>query len=339
MGDGPGQSKQRSREEIEQAFAYCDSLLPAYFSAFEKCRIRIEGLKFLEIGPGPEFGVQLILASMGANITVADPYLAVWDPEFHPRVYQLLSEKWPDASGELKKAIAGQSHEATSLAMVREPAEALVSIPDESIDFIYSNAVLEHVVDMRRVAHELARVSKDGAWSAHQIDWRDHRDFSRPLEHLVLGEDEYRKAADAANWKYEFGNRLRSIEFGACFEDAGFEIVDRQPNMLAEPDYLKDVLPRLRANRFSSYSNWPDDDLARISGRMFVRKAAEEQIPRLKSNAEDIFSLVNSVKTPISADGRQAGKDKVAARGTQDDRPSKGARGVFARILGGRERR
>jgi hypothetical protein len=61
-------------------------LLPAYFSVFEKTGVRLDRLNLLEIGPGPEFGVQLILASMGAHITVADPYLAEWDVDFHPAV-------------------------------------------------------------------------------------------------------------------------------------------------------------------------------------------------------------------------------------------------------------
>ena len=334
MGDAPVTSKKRSREEIQQAFEYTDSLLPAYFSAFQKIGVSIEGLSFLEIGPGPEFGAQLILASMGAKISVADPYLAEWDPDFHPYVYQMLSEKWPDANGELKKAVAEQSHEATSLVLIREPAEALNSIPDGSVDFIYSNAVLEHVVDMRRVAHELARVSKVGAWSAHQIDWRDHRDFSRPLEHLTLSNDEFLRAAEAANWKFEFGNRLRSIEFRALFEEAGFETIERETNMWAEKDYMADFLPRIRASYLSNYADWPEDDLVRISGRFYVKKLPLEQVPRLKSNADDIFSLVNRIKSTKPSEPRQEKLNDVVAREPPDsNRVAKDRKGLFARIF------
>ena len=269
---------------------------------------------------------------MGAKITVADRYLAEWDPDFHSSFYQMLSEKWPDASGEMRKAIAGQSHEATSLVLVREPAEALNSIPDESVDFVYSNAVLEHVVDMQRVAHELARVSKVGAWSAHQIDWRDHRDFSRPLEHLTLGEDDFLRAAEAAHWKFEFGNRLRAIEFRALFENAGFEIIERQTNMWAEPDYMKDLLPRLRACRQSIYANWPEDDLVRISGRLYVKKLPSEHVSRAKSNADDIFSLVNTIKSPTPSEPGQDKLNDVLAPETPD-RLAKDRKGLFARIF------
>jgi hypothetical protein len=333
MSDLQGSQKKRSREEIEQAFEYAHSLLPAYFSVFEKTGVRLDRLNLLEIGPGPEFGVQLILASMGAKITVADPYLAEWDVDFHPAVYEMLSQKWPDANGELRRAIAGGSHAATSLVLVREAAEALNSIADESIDFIYSNAVLEHVVDMRSVARELARVSKVGAWSAHQIDWRDHRDFSRPLEHLTLSDDEYLQAAEAENWKFEFGNRLRSIEFRALFEEAGFEVVERETDLWAEKGYMADVLPRLRGGRQSVYANWPEDDLARISGRFYVRKLPVEQAARAKGSADDILSLVNAIKRPIEP-RQDTIKDVPSPEPTAPTPHANERKGVFSRIFG-----
>jgi hypothetical protein len=111
MGDGRADTLKRF--EIQQAFEYTDSLMPRYFSVFQRCGVRIDGLNLLEIGPWPEFGAQLILASMGARITLADPYLGKWDPDLHRALYQMLSEKWPEASRELKKAVAAKSHEAT----------------------------------------------------------------------------------------------------------------------------------------------------------------------------------------------------------------------------------
>jgi hypothetical protein len=166
------------------------------------------------------------------------------------------------------------------------------------MDFVYSNAVLENVVDMRRVAHELARVSKVGAWSAHQIDWRDHRDFSRPLEHLTLSDKNFLRVAEAADWKFQFGNRLRSIEFRALFEDAGFEVIDRETNIWAEKDYFADVFPRIRACLGSSYAAWPEVDLSRISGRFYVKKLPLDEAQRVKNNGDDIVSLVNAIKSP-----------------------------------------
>ena len=107
----------------------------------------------------------------------------------------------------------------------------------------------------------MARVSKVAAWSAHQIDWRDHRDSSRPLEYLTLRDDDFVRAAEAGNRRFENGNRLRSVEFRAFFEEAGFEVIERETNMLAGKEYLADVLPRIRASHRSSYANWPEEDL------------------------------------------------------------------------------
>lgn len=322
MCNANNEPRKRTNEEIQQAFEYANSLAAGYIAVFGKCGVGVNGLNFLEIGPGQEFGAQLILASMGVKVTLCDPFLAKWDADLHPVLYQMLSEKWPNANGELKKAVAAQSHEATSLALVREPAEALASIPDESMDFVFSNAVLEHVVDMRRVAQELARVSTVGAWSSHQIDWRDHHDFSRPLEHLVLSDDDFMRKAEE-NWKFEYGNRLRSIEFRALFEEAGFEISDREINSWADKDYMVDVLPRIRACRKSSYANWPEDDLFRLGGRFYIRKLPIGQVQKVKSNADDINSLVNAIKNPLPNERTGNAHDEaVAAR-----------KGLFARIF------
>ena len=330
MGDAPVDSRKHTREEIQQAFEYANSVAGSYFHVFKRCGVSAEGLNFLELGPGQEFGAQLVLASMGAKVTLADPFLSEWDPDFHPELYRMLSENWPNANAELKKALAGQSHAATSLVLLREPAEALKSISDGCMDFVYSNAVLEHVVDMGRVAHELARVSKVGACSAHQIDWRDHHDFSRPLEHLALSDDDFLQVADADGWRFEYGNRLRSIEYRAFFESAGFEVIEVEINSRADSDYIANVLPRLRACRASSYANWPVDDLARIGGRFYVRKAQAGLAQRVKSSAEDIFLLVNAVKSPARQENPNG--DVARDRAGADPLPSC-RKSLFARVF------
>ena len=68
---------------------------------------------------------------------------------------------------------------------------------------------------------------------------------------------------------------------------------------------MKDLLPRLRACRQSIYANWPEDDLVRISGRLYVKKLPSEHVSRAKSNADDIFSLVNTIKSPTPSEPGQ----------------------------------
>src|SRR6476619_1751927 len=47
----------------------------------------------LEIGPGQDLGMPLILMGFGARMVLIDRYLCQWDPNFHPQYYRALREK------------------------------------------------------------------------------------------------------------------------------------------------------------------------------------------------------------------------------------------------------
>ena len=53
-------------------------------------------------------------------------------------------------------------------------------------DALVSNAVLERIKNANKAFTELFRVTSSGGVGLHQVDYRDHRDFARPLEHLLL---------------------------------------------------------------------------------------------------------------------------------------------------------
>jgi SAM-dependent methyltransferase len=75
--------------------------------------------------------------------------------------------------------------------MLHCPAEHLAEATTERFDVTLSNAVLEHVFDPLRAAVNLHRVTAPGGIGFHQVDFRDHRDFTRPLEYLLLDEFSY----------------------------------------------------------------------------------------------------------------------------------------------------
>ena len=174
-------------------------------TAFGQIGIDPRGLSILELGPGTDFGPALMLASMGARVTLADRYLAAWEPDFHPAYYRQLAEAWGQPADQIIAAADG--YENTSLTLLSEGAENLAAIPDDSVDFVFSHTVLEHIQDMTTVAAEMWRVMKPGGCAVHVIDWADHRNMSRPLTHLLMPDEHFFAAADDALW--EFGNRYR----------------------------------------------------------------------------------------------------------------------------------
>ena len=248
MSYQPVNSLKRTDAQISGDVKYVFQVLESYQRTLDHLNLSPKGLSIVEIGPGSDFGVQLILASMGANITLVDRFLTQFDSDYHPRLYAEIAKRWDGPAAELEAALNG-GHEATSLRLVPEQAENMKSIADGSTDFVYSNAVLEHVADIVAVTSELARITKPGGSGMHQIDMRYHRDFSRPLEHLVMREEDFQDSAPKI--AFDFGNRLRMLEFGAYFAAAGFTVLEERTSCAVQPEYLAEALPKNPRLQFS----------------------------------------------------------------------------------------
>jgi SAM-dependent methyltransferase len=273
--------------DLDYALDYARTLI----GLMEQHGIPVAGARVLELGPGPNLAPQLILASLGAEVIVADPYLPAWDPEYHPALYRGLTERWSGPTAALAAAVAKGSHDGLVTA-VAEPAEKLASIESGSIDFLFSNAVLEHIVDIGEVSAETARVTRTGGIASHSIDLRDHRDFERPLEHLMHGERFFRALVRVIG--FEIGNRLRSIEFWAHFENSGWDVLERRTTS-ADLDYLDEATARLRRSR-SIYRRWPTEDLARTGVYFVLRRAGPDRPARTREAAADRLALIEALK-------------------------------------------
>jgi SAM-dependent methyltransferase len=296
----------RNLKNLETDINYALNCASVFARLVDQCELSMAGLRALELGPGSDFGAHLILASMGAKIILADRYLAPWDEGYHPTFYRQLAARWDGPKHVLEAAIDEGGY-ADLLVLLEEPAEDLASIPDESIDFVYSNAVLEHIYDLPRVARETARVLRVGGRAAHQIDMRDHRDFSRPIEYLIMPDSQFNAAA--ATVHFEFGNRHRSAEFWAHFENAGLRVTARDINSEAELGYRDSALQRLRSSP-SSYRCWPAADVFRVGGRFFLLKEAPQNAAILKERAKDMLDVIEALKGEAS----KAEESKIKTR-------------------------
>ena len=291
---------------IDYDVEYAKNTFHKFMNAIALCGGLRDGLKLIELGPGTDFGAQLLLASAGVDVTVADRFLARWNPNYHPMMYRRLADEWDGPKGELEKALASGGYGATRLALREEAAEHMPSQPDGNFDIVYSNAVLEHITDLGRVTNEIARITKPDGYGYHQIDWRNHRDFSRPLDHIVLKEGTFYNLAEESHW--EIGNRFRSIEFWAHFEAVGFEVRDRIVNEWATPAYLAEITPELRRSP-SSYRFWPERDLDKVSGALVMRKLGDAAKDLSQTRALDTLALVDAVKRASLA--AAAAKDRL----------------------------
>lgn len=106
-----------------------------------------------------------------------------------------------------------------------------LDLPSASFDFIYSHAVMEHVADSEAAIASITRLLRPGGVTSHQIDLRDHRDFSRPLDFLRHSDRVWRLAT---SHHLSPTNRWRASDFCSAFERHGLEVLIERPNMWAE---------------------------------------------------------------------------------------------------------
>ena len=119
-----------------------------------------------------------------------------------------------------------------------EQDAANITLPDNSINFIFSITVLEHVHTTAPLLQNCYRMLSPQGWATHVIDMRDHSNFSKPLDFLKLNQDTFTKQQCG-------NNRLRVNEHRREFEKAGFII-----NFV---DHFKS-LPLISDNRTDSYN-------------------------------------------------------------------------------------
>ncbi|NDC49220.1 MAG: methyltransferase domain-containing protein [Micrococcales bacterium] len=207
--------------------------------------------------------------------------MSSFQADYHVPVYQkimsMLRSEDPDADmSPFEEVISGGRHETTRLYCDKTPLENLAEKRLEAFDITLSNAVFEHLYHPLKALSSLRRVTRKGGMGFHQVDFRDHRDFSRPLEYLLLDELTFLEIMEEQH--YKCGNRIRPDEMEALFRYVGFGEVEFFPNMWARSEYLLDLVPRLRAARFSPYADISVDRLQVISGRFVVSNGMDAPV-------------------------------------------------------------
>jgi SAM-dependent methyltransferase len=137
-----------------------------------------------------------------------------------------------------------------------EGLRSLQTIPSSSIDFAWSQAVLEHirVHEFDLTMKELHRISRPGGVLSHRVDLKDH--LGGALNNMRLPGRLWE-----AEWMAQSGfytNRIKFKDMIHRFEQAGFEVnvihIDRW-----------EVLPTPRRKMAAEFATIPEDDLL-VSG-------------------------------------------------------------------------
>ena len=233
-------------------------------------RDALQGKTVLEVGAGQDFGFPLILIGLGCQVVLVDKYLCNWDNDFHPRLYrslrQVITERVPGINtAALDEVIERNAHIARGMKTMRMGLEDVYELPDGSIDVHYSNATFEHLADIPASIAQLGRITKPRGLGFHQIDFRDHRNFDRPLDYLTIPDKDFAELLEKVSWSC--GNRWRYTQFKAAFEANGFDVAF-EPNLFAKDAYLDEIYPHLQ----NQFKVMPLEDLRILGGRFTVTK-------------------------------------------------------------------
>jgi SAM-dependent methyltransferase len=262
-----------SIEKIRSDVAYALQVGGNFLRVVRRLGVPLAGRTVLEIGPGINMGCPMMFAAYGARPIVADRFLAPWDRGYHGRFYDLLRKELQrlDPNADIRPLtvlLDAQDYPAEIIQRVDASLESL-PLADDSCDFVVSNAVVEHLYDLDASFAQLYRVTRPGGYNLHQVDFRDHRNFDKPLEYLLLDDELFRLTFESSH--SGCGNRWRVEETTERLQAAGFLIREFDANGRCRPEYLHQFVPRLRASG-SRYHDWPEDRLWTIGGLYTLQK-------------------------------------------------------------------
>jgi SAM-dependent methyltransferase len=213
-----------------------------------------QGFTALELGPGNSLCSAVVACGFGAGKTwLVDvgPFAdAGLDSYF--RTADLVRDHGHDVP-----ALAGAS--AVDDVMARTGGlyrtaglRSLAEIPDASVDFIWSHAVLEHVRrrDFVPVMSELHRVMRPDGVASHRVDLGDH--LSDGLNNLRFSEQLWESDLMANSGFYT--NRIQCAAMLEVFAAAGFEVEVVRVDRWTE-------LPTPKAKMADPYRALSEDDL------------------------------------------------------------------------------
>lgn len=185
----------------------------------------------LEIGPGDSISTGIIGWSMGAkkSILIDNGNYATKDIKQYKKLIQILKNSGYEKAKKLEECNNfNELLKVANIFYLTKGLNSLRKLESNSIDFCFSQAVLEHIFlnEFSAFIYELYRVQKLGGLSSHQIDLKDH-----------LGESLNSLRFSAGIWGSNlikrsgfYTNRLRCYQLKKIFLMSGFNILKIQLN-------------------------------------------------------------------------------------------------------------
>lgn len=212
---------------------------------------RYAGRRVIELGPGPDLGVGVMLLARGAARYAAldvNSLAAAMPASFYEAALARIAPWDADRRAVLAAEIdACRAGRGRRLRYVCDSAFDPSSALDEPVDLVVSQAAFEHFDRLPVLFERLAKVVAPGALFCAQVDLETHVHWLRqrdPLNIYRFGERTYRF------WSYPGApNRVRPHEYVSLLEVTGWRDVRVVPLKRLADDTVRAVAPSL-APRF-----------------------------------------------------------------------------------------
>jgi len=213
-----------------------------------------ESFVALEIGPGDSVASAILAQGAGASETIlvdAGPF-ATREMSFYRGVATAALEHGYATPATLNFDSLESLLNSCHARYLASGLDAFQDVKSDSVDFIWSHAVLEHVraAELPDLIAESFRVLRPGGIASHRVDLRDH--LGGELNNLRFSDRVWESRLMSGSGFYT--NRVRYVEMIDLFRDVGFSVevvsVDRWS-----------VLPLPRREMSERFRRFSDDDL------------------------------------------------------------------------------
>ena len=219
----------------------------------------------LELGPGDSIASALIGYAYG----VSNTYLVDIDNFASKNInfYKILSEKLKSMKLNPPNISKAKSLKdilnSTNSNYLTNGLISLRSIQSNSIDFIWSHSVLEHIrkKDFLDIQIELKRILKPNGYISHNIDFQDHLDHG--LNNLRFPEKLWESELFISGGFYT--NRIPAKAMHSIFEKVGFTILKESFGKWSK-------LPTLRKNMDKEFNIYADHELLNRTSNVLLKK-------------------------------------------------------------------
>lgn len=225
--------KEKHSQKRINLLASVDTQFGVFDNLIARCggTLDLDGKVILELGPGYSLTMALLFLAMGARkVYLIDRFKHLfWDKQdiaYHRKALNKIKEMDLPYVPSAMDALSFSEH-SDNIALNHNKIEfrsgdaASIPLGDSSIDIVFSNAVMEHVHNVRKAIDEIHRVTRNEGLGIHEIDLRDHFFAQTPLRLLQYPDWLW----NLMTWfRPGYTNRLRLADYIKLFESYGFEI-------------------------------------------------------------------------------------------------------------------